>query len=163
MKKGFKIKVIDKRNKLLVAILIPLFIIYCFYSYGLLPFFAWKTFLGGIFGYIGDTPYRSGFGLLIVLLSILLLLKKKKLDSKMILLAIWCFLSTSVSILAGGKSHIFSFEWLLYLTFICFVLMSAKTKRKAYQLFYNVFVYTLIVPIIIYILIHIGNINTNMN
>lgn len=156
MKLALRRFVLSRVKDWFTAILIFLFTIYCFYSYGLLPFFAWKTVFGGRLGYIGDTPYRSAFGLLLVLISFLLFLKKKKLNKKMLLLALWCFISTSVNILTGGISHVFSFEWLLYLTFICFVLVSAETKKRAYRLFYNIFVYTLLAPIIIYILVHIG-------
>jgi len=145
----------QKIRFLLGDLLVFLFVLYCFYSYGLQPFFTWKTFCGGIFGHMGSIPFRSIIGLMIALTG-LVYLCPMKVERQMLILSLWVFAEAVFIIFAGGFHHIFSFEWLLYSSVICFLLVSKELKIKTYRLFYNLFVISLIIPIIIYVLLQFG-------
>ena len=59
-----KLKV--RKPNFIGEILVILAVLYAFYS--LEPYFTWKTYNGGAFGYfLGSIPYRSVFGILFIL------------------------------------------------------------------------------------------------
>lgn len=134
-----------------------LFVLYCFYSYGLSPYFTWETFGSGVLNGIAGVPFRTIWGLLIIVFGLLsVLTKPRKLNGKMLILSFWCFSSMTISIIMSGYTHIFSMEWVIYITLIVFLLSTNDVKSKSYQIFYNAFVIFLLIPIVVYILVHIG-------
>jgi len=136
-------------------LMIPLFLLYCFYSYGLAPYFTWETFAGGTFNNCFGIPLRSIIAAIIVVIGLTNVVKGK-LSKKSVHMCIWCMFTMAISIIQSGIDHIFSFEWLIYLVLCVFLLIEDSGKIKAYRYFYNIFVFSLIAPIIIYILVHIG-------
>lgn len=146
-----------KTSKLLKNTIAVLFVLYCFYSYGLQPFFTWETFWDGKLGYIGEVSFRTIIGLLIIIVSLIVFVRRnQKFNKQDFTLAVWCLATTGIGILFSGFEHFFSLEWIIFLVFFCFMLSSDELKAKSYYLFYNIFVIALIVPIIVYILVHIG-------
>ena len=154
-----KLKFVIKRKNLEYSLNLAmsvLFVLYCFYSYGLQPYFTWKTFYGGIFGFAGNVPFKSILALFIVILSIFWFMKKQPCNKIMIFFAVWLFFTCIIGMFRGGASRIFSAGWLIYIVSAMFILSSEDIKSYSYKLLYNIFVITLIIPIIIYIIIHIG-------
>ncbi len=138
------------------TILSVLIVLYCFYSYGLQPYFTWKTYDIGLWGIINQLPIRAIISVGIIVLGLLFFFDKSKIDSKMILFAVWLFISSSLGIFLAGEQFIFSFEWLIPISTAIYVMLPRSIKVKSYIYFTNAFVVLLIVPIIIYFLVHIG-------
>lgn len=153
MQNKFTIK--TKSLSLKMNFMIFLVVLYCFYSYGLQSFFTWKTFANGIFSSIAGIPVRSILSLFIVLYGMFFIVNRKH-KKILFLFAIWILFIGFLILVAGGQKHIFSFEFLLYLVPVIFVLLPEDIQRSSYRVYYNVFVYSLIIPIIIYIFVHVG-------
>lgn len=144
----------EKKLNLLDRILIVLAVLYAFYS--LEPYFAWRTFNNGIFGYlIGSIPYRTIFGVLFICAFFVRSKGKIKCDKKTRYLSFGVLISSVFCVaLAGGidNTHTFSMAWIPYLTVFCFIFLPKELKRKAYNIYFCVFAFTLILPIIFYAL-----------
>lgn len=137
-----------------IVTIIP-FVLYAFW--GLSPYFTWKNFYGGIFGYIGGIPYSSILGAMSIGAGILYVAYRKVINKRMVYL--FCgavFLAFSVVLLGGGVKHALSFEWIIFLVPAIYVLLPIDLKGKCFNIYYNIIVFSLIAPIIIYILVHIG-------
>ena len=151
--RGFKIQ---KTKDILSGIIAALFVIYIFYSYGLQPYFTWDTFANGRFGYIAGVPIRSIVGLMITVLGVIYLFYKKTVSRRNLYLVLFLLIVCVINTFVGGESHILGFEFLLYSTTCIYLLMDSFLEVRIYRIFYNIFVFTLIIPIIIYILVHAG-------
>ncbi len=142
------------KKRIIKNISIAFLILYCFYSYGLQPFFVWKTFANGLFSSIGGIPVRSFIGVLVVVIGLFSFIKR--IDKERYILSAWIVFSGGLIVFAGGINHILSFEFLLFLAPAMFIMMNDDIQIDGYKVFYNVFVFSLIIPMIIYILVHVG-------
>lgn len=138
---------------------LAIILIVLFSFYYLDPFFTWKTFMGGrlrtLFGVI---PFRTIFGLGIIFLWICVYAKKgaEKGIIKLSILVISVALFTIV--LAGGidNNQTFSLSWLPYFVVAVFLLYPEKIQVESYRVFVFIFAVSLVLPIIWYVLTHIG-------
>lgn len=146
---GEKFSFWDKSAIVLIAL---------FAFYYLEPFFIWETFAGGIFrNLFGMIPFRTIFGMGIIAVWAVGYSKKVKKSAVYLALSVLLVAVFTVG-LAGGadKSSALSLAWLPYFVVAVFIMMPAKVQIQSYRLFVAIFAVTLILPIIYYILTHIG-------
>ena len=145
-----KYTIIDK-------LMIALIVLFSFYY--LEPFFIWETFLGGAFrNLFGTVPFRTLFGLAIIALWILFYSKKGIPRQKARLCGMVLIVAVFIVVLAGGseKNQMLSFAWVPYFVVIAFILQPKKNQRKSYEIFVLIIAITLILPIIYYVITHVG-------
>ncbi len=139
-------------------ILVILAVLYAFYS--LEPYFTWKTYNGGIYGYfLGSVPYRSIWGILFVLCFFIKSKGIIKADKASCFQSVGVLICASLLVvLSGGieNTHVFSLTWLPYFIVMCYLLLSSEQKIKAYNIYFFVFSITLVLPIAYYVLLKIG-------
>lgn len=145
-----KFTVIDK-------LAIALIVLFSFYY--LEPFFAWKTFMGGRFrSLLGIIPFRTLFGVGIVLVWVCFYAKRGAKKGKIKLSVFAIFVSLFTVGLAGGteNNQIFSLTWLPYFVVAVYLLFPDKIQKQSYRIFVLIFAVTLVLPIIWYLLTHVG-------
>lgn len=151
-----KLKV--RKPNLIDEILVILAVLYAFYS--LEPYFTWKTYNGGVFGYfLRSIPYRSVFGILFVLFFLIKTKGKIKADRSNTFLAVGVLICAILLVgFSGGieNTHVFSLTWIPYFVVICYLLLSNDQKIKAYNIYFLLFSITLVLPIIYYMLLRMG-------
>lgn len=140
--------IVDK----LAIIFIVLFSFYC-----LEPFFIWETFANGVFrNAFGIIPFRTIFGFGIVVLWICFY-KKTVTKAKLWLCTSVLLVAFFTVCLAGGvESEVLSLAWLSYFVVIVYLLFPEKIQTQSYRIFVFIFAITLILPIIWYVLTHLG-------
>lgn len=145
-----KYTIIDK-------LMIALIVLFSFYY--LEPFFIWETFAGGVFrNLFGAIPFRTLFGFGIIVLWLAFYSKKGIKRSKIRLAGSIFFIAIFTVCLAGGseRTQILSLAWLPYFVVASYILLPEKIQRKSYNVFVTIFAVTLILPILWYILTHLG-------
>ncbi len=146
-----------KTQFLIDKLMIILVTLYSFYY--LEPFFLWETFAGGMFRKLfGIIPFRTLIGVAIVTLWIVFYAKRRINKETAKLVALVLLVSLFTVCLSGGvdKTEILSFAWLPYLVVSVFLMLPENNQKESYQLFVLLFTITLILPIIYYILNHLG-------
>ena len=147
------------REKYTVIDKLAIALIVLFSFYYLDPFFTWTTFAGGRFrNLLGVVPFRTLFGLGVIIVWICFYAKRgiRKTDMKMSILALFVALFTVV--FAGGinNNKTFSLAWMSYFVVGVYLLYPKKIQRRAYSMFVSIFAVTLILPILWYVLTHLG-------
>ena len=121
------------------------------------PYFSWETYKGGRYSNIAGVPITTIWGVLSVISIVALLFAKRKVKiSDMKFSAAIMLISIGTVLISGGMKHAFSLEWLIYIVPACFLLIPKKYQQDAYELYKLLFVLTLILPIIYYVLNIIG-------
>lgn len=134
--------------------------LYAFYA--LNPYFTWKTFWGGAFGYsFGAFPIRSLFALIACGLGIFYILRtnKKSRDTSLsgftLLLVAFVFL-----VICGGDNNSpIDTSWVSFLSIAVFLFLPRKIQCKTLRSFTTLFVITLIPSLFFYIFADIIGIN----
>lgn len=142
-------------TKMIVTIL---FAVYAFL--GNKPYFTWDTFENGKFANIVGVPIVTLVGVLAIgfaLLFIIVLWRVTKIERRKFALASFAIILSFFTVLiSGGSSHALSMEWVFYIVVALFVLLPDEYQKAAYNIYKSLFVLTLILPIIYYVLVHIG-------
>lgn len=140
------------------------FALYAFYS--LNPVFTWNTFMGGIFGSVFGLQYATGFALIGIICTLFIVSKRnsksefrelkkdKNIGGKrkqviVMFLGIIAFFNVAV---ASNLEHFLTFVWMPYFVIAMYIFLPQKIQYNTYKLYYNIFVVTLIVPIIVFVL-----------
>ena len=147
-----------KKINFINEILVILAVLYAFYS--LEPYFIWKTYSNGVFGYfLGSVPYRNIFGILFIICFVITSKGIIKSDKTNGFLSIGVFICSILLVaLAGGieNTHTFSLTWIPYFVVMCYIFLPSDQKIKAYNIYLFIFSITLILPIIYYLLLRLG-------
>lgn len=133
-----------------------LFAVYAFL--GNKPYFTWDTFEHGKFANIVGVPIATLVGVLSIGFVLLFILwRGAKIERRKFTLAAFVIILSFFTVLiSGGSSHALSMEWLFYIVVALFVLLLDEYQKAAYNIYKSLFVLTLILPIIYYVLVHIG-------
>ena len=137
----------------LTSIFILSVVLYCFFTYDLRPYFFWDTYNSGAFRIINMLPLRSMVGLMVIFSGLLCF--RKKTTRNMAICALVIPLIVGTSLLINSK-YMFSLNWLIPIATMIYVLSTSDVKEKSFVYFYNTFLALLIIPILVYILVHIG-------
>lgn len=144
------------KNKKLYKIFSALIVLYCFYCYGLQPYFTWKTYDFGFWGIFNQLPIKALISICIIFVGLLIISSSLKKNSTMCAFALWLFISLSFGIIIAGKQSVFSFEWLIPMATSIYIMTPGEVKESTYIFFSNVFVLFLVIPILIYLLLYMG-------
>lgn len=151
-------KIMITKKNLVNTVMICLLVLYSIYS--MEPYFTWKTYKNGLFGYLFDSiPFRTIFALLFLVLFLIKYSKRIKVQRIDKILAIGTIICALVLVgLSGGveNTHILSMAWVPYLVVASYMLLPSDIKVKTYNLYFFIFSITLILPIIYYILLKGG-------
>lgn len=151
-------KIVSTKKNLINSILVFLIVSYSFYS--LEPYFTWKTYRNGIFGYIfGIIPFKTLFGIMFIFVFLLKCTQKIKVERSNKYLALGTAICAVLLVgLSGGfgNTHIFSMAWISYIIVMCYLLLSSELKIKAYNIYFLIFAITLVLPIVYYLLLKTG-------
>ena len=133
-----------------------LFAVYAFL--GNKPYFTWDTFEHGKFANIVGVPIATLVGVLSIGFALLFILwRGAKIERRKFTLAAFVIILSFFTVLiSGGSSHALSMEWVFYIVVALFVLLPDEYQKAAYNIYKSLFVLTLILPIIYYVLVHIG-------
>ena len=133
-----------------------LFAVYAFL--GNKPYFTWDTFEHGKFADIVGVPIATLVGVLSIGFALLFILwRGAKIERRKFTLAAFVIILSFFTVLiSGGSSHALSMEWVFYVVVALFVLLPDEYQKSAYNIYKSLFVLTLILPIIYYVLVHIG-------
>ena len=133
-----------------------LFAVYAFL--GNKPYFTWDTFEHGKFANIVGVPIATLVGVLSIGFVLLFILwRGAKIERRKFTLAVFVIILSFFTVLiSGGSSHALSMEWVFYIVVALFVLLPDEYQKAAYNIYKSLFVLTLILPIIYYVLVHIG-------
>ena len=149
-----------KIKKLKYKIRTKYIILLCFALYAFLsnkPFFIWETYRDGAFSSVAGVPILSLLSVLTVVLTIFYLGKNNKFKRRDLYLALGIGISSIFLVgFAGGASHVITFEWLIYIVPMLFLLFSDEDKIIAYDMYIFLFAITLVFPMIYYLLTKIG-------
>ena len=135
------------------------YVLFAFYS--LNPYFTWRTFYGGVLGYIGFIPVRSIFALFAIVLSLVYLKNIKRYNKKMQSSCIYFLIvCTFLLVVCGLKNNSpFDSVWISFVACAIFILLPLRIQVKTLNYFMSLYVVTLIPGLIMYLLESLMNIS----
>lgn len=148
-----------KKTDYFNGILLLLAVLYAVYS--LEPYFTWRTYNNGIFGYLlGSVPLRTIFGILFIAAFFVISKGRVRCNKYTKYLAVGVFICAIFCVaIAGGteNTHLLSMSWIPYLVVIFYLFLPHDMKIKAYNLYFLFFVITLIIPMLCYVMHLVGH------
>lgn len=147
-----------RKTNFISEILVILAVLYAFYS--LEPYFTWKTYNNGVFGYLlGSIPYKSILGILFILCFFINSKGIIKTDKASRFLSVGVLICAILLVAFSGgveNTHAFGLAWIPYFVVMCYLLLPSEQKIKAYNIYLFIFAITLVLPIAYYFLLKIG-------
>lgn len=128
-----------------------------FAIWSLNPYFTWKTYLNGVFGYIGSIPMRSMFALLSCIMGIYYIFRTHK-KGKMSKMGIIVMADALIllEICGGVGSDMFNTAWISYIAIAILLFLPTKVQKRTFELFMTLFTVTLIPSLLFYLLDLVG-------
>lgn len=148
-----------KKTDFFSGILLLIAVLYAVYS--LEPYFTWRTYKNGVYGYLLESvPFKTIFGILFIVFFLARSKGRIRCDKYTKYLAVGVFICAIFCVaMSGGaeNTHLLSMAWIPYLVVIFYLFLPDEMKIKAYNVYFLFFVITLIIPMLCYVMHLVGH------